>query len=105
MHGDASRKLLDAGILPLALYGRMLRPSEAEMLAQCCSRILAPEQAAPPQFGQHQRDEIGQSPRQHRRHDVESVGTVVEETRFELIHDLLRRANQLPVAARPATRW
>src|SRR6185369_2767260 len=64
------------------------------------SLVILAEQAPATQFGNHQPDEVGQATRQGRRHDVETVRTIVLEALLELIRDLHGRSDQLPVPPR-----
>ena len=76
------------------------RPGQAQVLAQCAAGVLAPEQAAPAQFRQHQFDEIVQATGQPGRHDVEAVRAFFLEPLLQLVGDARGRAHHLLMAAR-----
>src|SRR5262245_17843921 len=67
-------------------------PPQAEMLPQRTALVLAAEQPAASQLGNHQLDKVIETARQVRRHDVEAVAAVLAEPFLHMIGDLLRRA-------------
>ena len=75
------------------------RPREAKIRTQRVALILCAKQSTAAQFRQHQFDEIGQAARQNRGHDVVAVGPIIDETFFQLIRDLLRCSDHLPMSA------
>src|SRR5215813_7568888 len=60
-------------------------PLEPEVLAQSTALVLAAEQAAASQLRHHQLDKVIKPARQVRRHDVESVATVLAEPFLHVI--------------------
>src|SRR5579884_2078143 len=66
------------------------RASQTQILAQSMTLILASEEAATTQFRYYQFNKIVQTTRQIRRHDIKTIGSVVDEPFFQLIGDLYR---------------
>src|SRR5690242_3906603 len=78
-----------------------LRTRQAELIAQRRAFILGPEQSARLQFGDHKRHEIVEPSGNVRGLDEEAVAGVVEKPSFHLVDDLLGRADERTLAARP----
>src|SRR3954470_4327908 len=63
-------------------------PRKSEMFAQGTALVFGPEQAASPQFGQQQLDEIVEPAGQERRHQVEAIAAVSAKPLLHLVGDL-----------------
>src|SRR5262249_1985865 len=81
----------------------VLRPRQAEMLAQSRAVVGAPKQSASLQLGDDALDEIVEAARQVRKHHREAVRSFRVQPFFHLIGDRLRRADhrQAGIAAEP----